>query len=268
MNYNFNTELLKTDIVVHTKTKEQLETLIAFVDKSFPDAISIFKPNQENTCIFLKHGGTEWSYSSYTYFFTRAEKYGKIYEFEEILLPTEQTLPKEPSMQTKQYLKVFTKEKQLNVKGLIYQIHHLKEFKDPRDFVSTLITEEMLRVAQQISSLALDDYYGYNVKFKSIINTLKTHKTEQKDINTETVIAYYEYEKLSKLPSEYHDKFKWIADYLTHEIVNTKNPVILFKSNKFTITIDNADIILNETLSPLTYVVPIQYSTSTNSFFI
>ena len=186
--------------------------------------------------------------------------YATHYSNFELVKPTTQ---KEPPMKTPKLFRIFDKNKQPNIPGIFHQLHKFGNI-DPRPFVQQLIKDEQTRIfeALQYPHPCLNNY---NIKLTYAcqkLDEMSTFTDPYIEVTPEHILAYYLYQKESNNQTNY----SWIASYLNHYYMSSPERVVLFHSNHRYIYIENGYLTLEE--SNNTYSVPIQYDSTSNTFYI
>ena len=176
---------------------------------------------------------------------------------------TKTTTQKEPPMKTPKLFRIFDKNKKPNIPGIFHQLHKFGNI-DPRPFVQQLIKDEQTRIfeALQHPHPCLNNY---NIKLTYAcqkLDEMSTFTDPYIEVTPEHILAYYLYQKEINNQTNY----SWIASYLNHYYMSSPERVVLFHSNHRYIYIENGYLTLEE--SNNTYSVPIQYDSTSNTFYI
>lgn len=178
-------------------------------------------------------------------------------------LITQTTTQKEPSMKTPKLFRVFDKNKQPNIPGIFHQLSKFGNI-DPRPFVQQLIKDEQTRIFEALQHPHFNPS-TFNIKLRYAchkLDEMATFTNPYIEATPEHILAYYLYQKEINNQTNY----SWIASYLNHYYMSSPERVVLFHSNHRYIYIENGYLTLEE--SNNTYSVPIQYDSTSNTFYI
>lgn len=139
---------------------------------------------------------------------------------------------------------VFDRDGKINAKSVMYQEYKFRT--DSRPFVTKIIDDEIEKVIGSWSKKGLEVLRNnaakaYDLELVGLLDQIirsndKLNEPDCKVGNDEKVnlvIHWYAVQKMIKQKR----KFLWIEELLTKEVMNSKEPVILFSSNKYLISV-------------------------------